>query len=337
MLKDRSRRILRSLVEIFLETGEPVGSRTLSKSGVEASPATIRNEMADLEEAGYLSQPHASAGRIPTDKAFRFWVDSQPLEALDALDRDHATLKNLDQRYLRECKGLDLLMENAVKILSEVSHLASIGSLPSFQSSVSRLQLVGLDSGHVMAVVISASGLAQSHILRVQHGLDQAELNKISNVINDSYSKTSLKELLGGRLKTIRHLEQEARELTWRILQQLESALVQAETEVFYDGLSRVLQESGGPGPGPQEFVQGFLQGELRNDLLGAAPEGRTLVRIGSETALEGFEDYALVTAGYGSGDRTGSIGILGPKRMDYRRVIGVVNHMKKRLEEILA
>ena len=336
MLGARRQNILRSLVEIFLETGEPVGSRTLSKAGVKASPATIRNEMADLEDEGYLVQPHASAGRIPTDKAFRFWVDSQPLEALDALERDNNQLKSLDEQFLSECRGLDILMENAVKILSEVSHLASVGSLPSFQSALARLQLVGLDSGHVMAVVISESGLAQSHILRVEHGLDQAELNKISNVINESYSKNSLKALLGGRISQIRHLEQEARDLTLKILGKLESALVQAETEVFYDGFSRVLKNQQGEGQGPKEFVQGFLSGELLSDLLKPS-EGETLVRIGSETALEGFDDYALVASAYGVGNRTGTIGILGPKRMDYRRVIGVVNHMKRRLEEILS
>lgn len=336
MLRDRSRRILSLLVDMFLESGEPVGSRTLSKAGLEVSPATIRNEMADLEELGYLAQPHSSAGRIPTDKAYRFWLDQQELDSLGAVEIDQQALRLLDDRYLRECRGLEDLLSNTCRILSEISEVAGVASLPALREAETRIQLVGLDRGHVMAVLVAESGLASSHILTVQNPMSQEELNKISRVFNEDASRSSVRALIGGRLESLRNLEREARELARRILRRLEESLVQAETEVFYDGLSRLLKAPGAAGERPKELTRGILKGDFLAPLLRGAGDA-TVVRIGSETELVGLEDYALVASGYESPTGGGKIGIFGPKRMDYRRVIGVVNEMKRRLEDILA
>lgn len=336
MLKERRGRILNLLVDLFLRTGEPVGSRTLSKVGLEVSPATIRNEMADLEEMGFLEQPHTSAGRVPTDKAYRFWLDQQQIENFETLDRDRAALRALDERFLRECRGLEDLLANTVKVLSQVCQLAGVASPPALSRTASRIQLVGLDSRHIMAVLVSESGVASTHTLTIESSLSQEELNKLSNMLSDGTTREGVQELVATRLRAIQSLEKEARQLARRILEQLEDALVQAETEVFYDGLSRLLQEPGGGEGKSGALVRGFVSGEFLAPLL-RGTDADTLVRIGSETEVEQLEDYALVAAGYRTREGGGSIGILGPKRMDYRRVIGVVNHMKRRLEEILS
>lgn len=335
-MRDRTAKILNLLVDRFLETGEPVGSRTLSKAGLGVSSATIRNEMADLEEMGYLAKPHTSAGRIPTDKAYRYWVNQQQIERLSIMEQDQEALKKLDERYLRECRGLDELLGKTVHILAEVCQLAGVASTPIQSGTKTRIQLIGLDRNHVMAVLVADSGLATSHTLMVENHLSQEELNKVSRMFNDGYSRSSVRELVQHRLQAIRSLEKEARSLAWKILQQLEEAQVQAETEVFYDGLSRLLRESTRYSDDSPELVGSFAAGDFLAPLL-RSTEQETLVRIGSETELPGLEDYALVAAGYRTRSGEGTIGILGPKRMNYRRVVGVVNDMRRRLEEILA
>lgn len=336
MLKERSRRILSMLVETFVSTGEPVGSRTLSKAGLGVSPATIRNEMADLEEAGYLAQPHTSAGRIPTDKAYRFWLDQQDLSEFHSLEDDQRMLRALDEHYLTECRGLEDLLSNTCRILSQVCAVAGVASPRALTDVETRIQLVGLDRNHVMAVLVAESGLASSHILSVPHSMSQEELNKISRVFNEDASRSSVRELLSHRVERLRVLEEQGRDLARRILGKLEEALMQAESEVFYDGLSRVFQSPDPAGEQHLELTRSFASGEFLAPLLKGTGES-TLVRVGSESGLAGMEDFALVAAGYDSSSGGGTIGILGPKRMDYRRVIGVVNDMKRRLEEILA
>ncbi len=337
MLKERSARILSVLMDLYLKEGEPVGSRTLSKAGLAVSPATIRNEMADLEDAGFLEQPHTSAGRVPTDKAYRYWLDRQQLECLSAVEEDEQALKSLDSRYLRASRGLENLLSNTTKILSEVCELAGVASLPNLTGTPTRIELVGLDRNHVMAILVSESGLASSHTLTVSHSLRQEDLNKISRVFNEEGSRSSVRGLVGNRLETIRQLEREAREVAQRVLRRLEEALVQAETEVFYDGLSRLLSKPHGREERPKKLVLSLASGDFLAPLLRRGSGEGTQVRIGSETELVGLEDYALVAAGYASSNGGGTIGILGPKRMDYRRVVGVVNDMKRRLDEILA
>lgn len=339
MLRERTQLILKVLVDEFLRTGEPVGSRTLSKAGIEASPATIRNEMADLEEAGFVAQPHASAGRVPTDRGFRFWLDGQDLDALGLVGEDQRRLGQLDEVYLRETRGLEDLVGNAVRILSEVSELAGVGSLPSLARGEKpvRIQLIGLDRGHVMAVLVSASGVASSHVLSVENGLRQEDLDKISRMFNENYSRASLRDLIQDRLMVIRGLESQARDLVHAILRRLEDTLAATENELVTDGLVKLFATVGTPEPGRQRLEKPAMTGDALMPLLQNA-DGSTVVRIGSETAVEGLEDFALVASGYrlGSG-RGGTIGILGPKRIDYRRVVGLVNYMKHRLEEILA
>lgn len=334
-LRPRTALILSKLVEHFLETGEPVGSRTLSKLGIEASPATIRNEVSDLEDAGYVEQPHTSAGRIPTDRGYRFWLDSLPVEDLDAVKRDEARLRELDQRYLQECRGLRNLVSNSARILSEVCHVAGVASLPSLRDSASRVQLIGLDGQHVMVVMVGETGLATSHVLTVENQMTQEELNNLSAFLNDSSSQSSLVHLVQNRVQVMRRLERRAQDVARELMDKLEAALLQAETELFYDGLSRLFHSL----PESEERMEGLLTsfgGEGIVPLLHPGTDGVS-VRVGRENSLRELEDFSLVTARYGGdGLGGGTIGILGPKRMNYRRVIGVVNHMRRRLEELV-
>jgi heat-inducible transcriptional repressor len=276
MLKDRSRRILSLLVETFVSTGEPVGSRTLAKAGLGVSPATIRNEMADLEEAGFLAQPHTSAGRVPTDKAYRYWLDQQDLTEFHSVEDDQATLRALDERYLTECRGLEDLLANTCRILSQVCAVAGVATPRSLTDVETRIQLVGLDRNHIMAVLVAESGLASSHILSVAHSMSQEELNKISRVFNESASRSSVRDLLSHRVERLRVLEKKGRELARSILGKLEQALMQAESEVFYDGLSRVFQS---PDPAGEQHAGSVLR---QRRVPGPAAQGNWRVDAGA-------------------------------------------------------
>ena len=326
-LTERSRRILHAVVTEFIETGEPVGSRTLSrKYGLEVSPATIRNVMADLEEAGFLYQPHTSAGRLPTQKAFRLYVDS--LMTITALSGDEeAEIHTLDGLT----PGMALLRESS-RVLSRLAGTASVIVTP--QRDRRRLRelhfVVTSSIGTLLAVCLFADGSVESRLVDVQDVPTDQDLERMHNLLSEQVHGKSLQQVreeLATRLSQERmmldHLTQRAYELGLLAASNEEAP----ERVVVIEGQSRLISQ---PEFGDIELLRDLMQTledrEKLVVLLDRTILASTLqVLVGNEAEL-GRGTLSLIAAPFNDGESTlGTIGILGPTRMNYARMVPLV------------
>ena len=340
MLTERQLKILRYIVELHVATAEPVGSRHLVKRyNLELSPATIRNTMSDLEDMGYLTQPHTSAGRIPTDEGYRVYVAN--LENSAPFAQDQKLLRDLEDEYLSKCSEIRGVLANAVKILSEISHLTGIAISPtSNERPIRKVQLVGIDSQRIQMVVVNASGLVSNHMLEVGFSAPQSVLNRLSDIINDNFSQAALSKLLTEELLVLREIESRYRKSVRSLMGTLSEQLVQAATNerLYLEGVSHILEQ-----PEFRNFESARLvferfgkDAKLTQLLHGEMGDG-TQVAIGLEDKLEGLQDFALITSRYKGNNCQGAIGILGPRRMEYARVMALVSYMSRRISELLS
>ena len=340
MLTDRQLKILRYIVELHVATAEPGGSRHLVKRyKLDLSPATIRNTMSDLEDMGYLAQPHTSAGRIPTDEGYRVYVAN--LDAAAPLAEDRLKLKNLEDEYLSKCSEIRGVLANAVKILSEISQLTGIAISPTgSERPIRKVQLVGIDSQRILMVVVNASGLVSNHMLEVDSTAPQGVLNRLSDIINDNFSQKALSKLLSEELLVLREIESRYRQSIRSLMGTLEDQLMQAATDerLYLEGVTHILEQ-----PEFRNYESARLVLERFGSDTGLTKllhenvgEG-TRVSIGLDDKLEGLQDFALITSRYSGNNCQGAIGILGPRRMEYARVMALVSWMSRRISELLS
>jgi heat-inducible transcriptional repressor len=343
-LSTRDQEVLRAVVDTFVETGEPVGSRTLSKKiPTSMSPATIRNIMSDLAESGYLTKPHASAGRLPTDLGYRLFVDAlmsiRPVtpEEQDTIRRSYAS--GLDQ--------VEQVVVQASKVLSELTNTAGVVLLPgNDQLHFQHVQFIRMATHKVLVVIVSKSGVIQNRVVQTTENLDQEELDKISRYLNDEFTGLSLREVrekvlerMGEERDHIDLLYKRAGELSRRAF--LEDDQDASEDSLFVEGASRVYSQP--------DFSEHY---EKLQDLYRAFEEKGKIIRIldgclnsmdvnvliGSENDIEGMGDCSFVARPYFIGDRPlGTIGIIGPKRMQYDRMISLVEWTAKAVSTYLS
>jgi heat-inducible transcriptional repressor len=345
ILDERSREMLALLIKTHIATGEPVGSRTISKYTREGlSPATVRNIIADLEEAGLLEQPHTSAGRVPSDQGYRFYVD-HILEQTELSDSDEATIQSgiLGNGWA----SADHLLARASHLLSHYSEGVGIVILPNLtQDILKHIDFVRLGEGRILVIMVSRAGLVQDRVVRIDEDFSQDELNSTARYLNENFSGQSL---LAIRNELLRRLSEE-RDLYDRLLQ---NAILLCER-----GLHETAEQS------PEVFVEGaaniitkrdFTDKEKISELLRIFEEKSRLVkilneciapsipqpvgvRIGAENSLPSLRGCAVITSYYGFGDQVmGSLGVVGPVRMEYARMIGVVSYVARLLEQALA
>jgi len=338
-LSERQQTILGHIVELHVATAEPVGSRQLVKhTNIGVSPATIRNEMADLEELGYLEQPHTSSGRVPTDLGYRYYVDQ--LRASSVGPQDERVLVELEHAYLERCSEVRSLLESAVRILSQVSQLTSVAVSPSHsEKSIRKVQLVGIDGNRILMVVIGSSGLVTNHTLEAEASVPQAVLNRLSEIINENFSRDSVKRLLADEIVMLREIESQYRSTVHLLLKPLQESLckVAVEDKLYLEGLTLILDQ-----PEFRNFekarhiVERFLDKSELSGFLREDAQTAVHATIGAETKVPGLEDFALITSPYAGANGRGTIGVLGPRRMQYARVMALVKWMSHRLSEIL-
>lgn len=340
MLTERQSLILTLVVETFVATAEPVGSRQLAKrTGLDVSPATIRNEMADLEELGFLEQPHTSAGRVPTDRGYRYYVDHLRLQG--PVDQDRSLLVDLEHQYLDKCHEVRGLLTNAVRVLSDVSQLTGLAVSPSAgDGDIRKVQLVGVDGSRILMVVVSASGHIGNHMLSVDAPVPQHVLNRLSDIINENFSQASMRRLLADELVVLRELETKYRATVGSLLGHLSERLARVATEerLYLEGIGHILEQ-----PEFRNFEKARLvvdrfvtQSDLGGLLRGERSEG-TQVTIGAENSVAGLEDFAVISSPFRGPSGNGAIGVIGPRRMQYARVMALVGWVSRRLSEILA
>jgi len=334
----RSRQILEAIIEDYISTAEPIGSSAIrSRHGLSLSAATIRNVMADLEEMGYLASPHTSAGRVPTDKAYRFYVDS--LLAVRGVDRGER--EEIRRRCSVSGRDVDGVFREISQMLSSVSHYMGMVAAPRFNANVFRqMEFVRLGSHRILAILVSQSGTVQNRIIELDHEIQSEELVRMANYLN-----VMLQGLTISQVKS-------------RILKEMESDKIQYDT-LLADALqlSRQAFDDGGTGL----FIEGqanifelpeFADAQKMKDIFRAMEQKSQLldlldnclkapgvnIFIGSESHLNNMSGMSLITSTYVSGKNTlGVLGVIGPTRMGYGKVIPIVDYTAKMLTRLLS
>ncbi|WP_438446384.1 heat-inducible transcriptional repressor HrcA [Gorillibacterium sp. sgz5001074] len=330
MLSDRQKMILSAIVDDYIRSAEPVGSRSISKRGdVGFSPATIRNEMSDLEELGFLEQPHTSAGRIPSEKGYRYYVDHL-LQLSKVTAPDYNMLRSYFAERLQE---VEQVIQQVATMLSGLTNYTSIVMGPEvFNTTLRLLQVVPLSDTSAVAIIVTSTGQVENKVFQIPQGVPMGEIEKFVNILNARLAGVPLLHL---RSKMYNEIGEELSKHVsgYEDLLKVFEGVVDDDKEdrIFLSGATKMLAQ---PEFKDVEKVKTFL--ELLDEtptlvkLISSAPDGLQ-VRIGSENTLEAINNCSLITATYAVDGKTlGTIGILGPTRMEYGRVIGLLEHFSK-------
>ncbi len=338
-LGERRASILKAIVSHYVTSGEPVGSKTLvERYQLGVSPATVRNEMGALEEAGYIFQPHTSAGRIPTDAGYRYFVDSgiQPL-------RLPANEARKIQRFFGEPRyELEDALRQTASLLSGITDHAAVVFAPALERSVVRhVELVPLAGSRAMVVLVTNTGRVENHIVGVPESVDEVQLDRATEMLNRLVVDEPLDTAPDKIAAAHDNFPLELRDVVDQVGRALQDDLKQHDAErMFLDGTSNIVHEEKFADLETVRQVIGAL--EHRRLLLEVLADALSInvvsVRIGSENSLEEMQACSVVTARYGTEEQPlGSLGVVGPTRMDYRRTISAVHEVASNLGRMLS
>jgi heat-inducible transcriptional repressor len=332
-IDDRKIYILQAIINDYIIYGEPVGSRTIAKKyDLGISSATIRNEMADLEEMGYLEQLHTSSGRKPSDKGYRLYVDR--LMKLSSLTREEETAI---KSYLVDLafSEIDKIVKGATQLLSELTNLTSIVKAPSVKKSfVKYIQLISLDKNSILSTIITDSGLIKHNVIRVSNPIDNNSLFKINNILNIRLRDISVEKI---NLELLVNLKKDLHgneEIFDAILPVLYESLVNTEnSEVYIEGSTNIFNYPEYNNiDKAKEFLVLVNNSESISNIL-ENDEGELSIKIGRENFMECAKDCSIITATYSyNGNSLGTIGVIGPTRIPYGKVIAVLNSIVNEL-----
>ena len=337
-LDERKEKILDAIIRNYLETGEPVGSRTISKyTDLNLSSATIRNEMADLEELGYIIQPHTSAGRIPSDKGYRFYVD----HLMQEKDREVTEMKEF---VIEKTEKMEQVLKQVAKLLANNTNYATLVSAPAYNTNkIKFIQLSHVDDEHILAVIVMNNNMVKNQMIDVESSLDNETLLKLNLLLNSALNGLSIQEI---NLGTIAKLKEQAGSHSTNVgevLDALANALNENEDlQIYTSGATNILKY---PELSGSESATNLLSAfEEKEELLSLVTESLAdqesetgiQVYIGNEAPIQTMKDCSVVTATYDLGEGVkGTIGIVGPKRMDYENVMDNLKNLKSQLDGI--
>jgi heat-inducible transcriptional repressor len=337
-LSARKKEILRAVVIDYVKVAQPVGSRTVARRYlVGLSPATIRNEMADLEEMGYLIQPHTSAGRIPSQKGYRFYVD-ELMEATDLPEGEKKTIKKaFHDRKLREIEDI---IKYTSQLLSSLTNYTSLILGPRLKKSAfKKLQIMPVDAQRGLLVLVTDTGFVKNKLINLPQTLSASELSRIVSYLNSKLKGLTVNKItatLIGELRRDLYYHVKFLEDTFTLL---EESLAEDERRVFLGGTTNILNQ---PEFGDIEKVKALLtlfeQHSLLATLLARPVVGveGVVIKIGRENLLEEVRDCSLVMTTYCLGrEVVGTIGLLGPTRMEYSKTVAVLQHVVNSLQKI--
>lgn len=336
-LSQRSRQILEAIVEDYIATAEPVGSSAVARRhALPLSSATVRNVMASLEELGLLTSPHTSAGRIPTDKGFRFYVDS-----LVGLRNISHTEKKLILRRCRETGGnLTDLLREASRTLSSLSSYTGIVVAPRFTTGVFRqIEFIKLGGRRILAILVTCSGAVQNRIIEVDQEFSPDDLLKMSNYLNEILEGLSIAQVRERILAEMELEKTRYNQLMERALTLSQQALPDDQDEVFIAGQSRIFEHPEFSDVAKmREIFQAFEEKGRLVQLLGGCMKARGVqIFIGSETPLKEMAGMSLITSTYMTSSNTiGLMGVIGPTRMGYSSVIPIVDYTAQLISRLL-
>ncbi|MBF6025503.1 heat-inducible transcriptional repressor HrcA [Lysobacter niastensis] len=324
-LDPRARQLLRTLIGRYIHSGEPVGSQTLVRySGLDVSSATVRNILADLEDAGLLSAPHSSAGRIPTAQGYRLFVDSL-LQVRPLPDSEVARLRH----ELPAGSGTQALLGSASELLSAMTHFVGVVSVPKReQFAFRRIDFVPLDTQRVLAILVFADNDVQNRILQVRRPYEASELERVANYLNAHFAGRTLADIRATLLHDLRSAQSEMQRLLTQSVELAEQLLTPGQDDMVLAGQTRLIGvQDLSDLDRLRELFEAFARKREILQLLERTVQAPGVrIFIGEETGLAPLEGMSLVTAPYGAGGQVlGVLGVIGPSRMAYEHVIPVV------------
>ncbi len=335
-LDDRKMKILQTIIKTYLETGEPVGSRTISKyADLNLSSATIRNEMADLEDLGYIVQPHTSAGRIPSDKGYRWYVDM-------LMDEKEQEVTEMKEQMLQKADKMDQLLKQAAKVLAANTNYATMISAPTYnRNKLKFIQLSQVDENQIIAVIVMEGNIIKNKIVTVDEELGNETLLKLNMLLNTNLTGMSIEEINLGMIARLKEQAGIHSEVISDVLDAVANVIQIDDLEIYTSGATNIFKYPElSDRQSAQEIISAFEEKQQLASIVTqtlADEENKGIqVYIGNETPVQNMKDCSVVTATYELGEgMQGTIGIVGPKRMDYEHVMKTLKTLMVELDAI--
>lgn len=336
-LDDRKKKILQAIIRNYLETGEPVGSRTISKyTDLNLSSATIRNEMADLEEMGYILQPHTSAGRIPSDKGYRLYVDAM-------MEEKEKELEELKEMMIEKEDKMDHLLKQVAKLLAVNTNYATMISAPAVhKNKLKFIQLSRVDRNQLLAVIVMEGNVIKNNILHVAEELNDETLLKLNILLNTNLNGMALEEINLGTISLMKQQAGPHSEIVAEVIDAIaEGIKAEEDLQIYTSGANNIFKYPElADNQKASEIINTFEEKQMLTELVQErlADEENTGIQvyIGDETPIQTMKDCSVVTATYELGEgMRGTIGIIGPKRMDYDKVVSTLKTITHQLDDL--
>ncbi len=336
-LNDRKLRILQAIVSSYIDTAEPVGSRTISKNfDLGISPATIRNEMSDLEELGLIMQPHTSSGRIPSDKGYRYYVD---------MLLQHQPTNNpgfsLIQELVRKADRIEVLLQDIARNLAQETHYATIVSTPKYNKcKIKSIQLIAIEPTKILTVVVTESNAIKNHVIDTDVEVEQSALNRLTYIMNEHLYGLTLEQINLPLIQSLNAYAQSNSGIIPKVLDVVYQTIQSVDdTDIFTSGTTNILKfPEFNDVNKAMELIDALEQKDALINILthsGNRDGTEISIRIGEEIEVEEMKDCSIITTTYSLGDEVvGTIGIIGPKRMDYMSTIASLKAMIATMEK---
>lgn len=337
-LDERKTKILKAIIKTYLETGEPVGSRTISKyTDLHLSSATIRNEMSDLEDLGYIVQPHTSAGRVPSDKGYRFYVDNLMAEK----DKEIDDMQNF---VIEHTEKMEQVLRNVAKILANNTEYAAMITGPQYHHhKIKFIQLSRVEPDQLLCVIVLEGNIVKNKMLEMDERLTDEKILELNLLLNTSLNGMPIEQINLGMVSALKEQAGEYRKTVGDVLD-VALAIINEDSDlqIYTSGATNIfkypeLRDS----QKASEFISAFeekqyLANMITDKFSEEEPGTGIQVYIGEESPIKTVKDCSVVTAEYQLGEGiTGIIGIIGPKRMDYEKVLDNLKNIKKQLDLI--
>ncbi|MDD7402905.1 MAG: heat-inducible transcriptional repressor HrcA [Butyribacter sp.] len=340
-LDERKLKILQAIIRTYLDTGEPVGSRTISKySDLNLSSATIRNEMSDLEEMGYIIQPHTSAGRIPSDKGYRLYVDTM-------LDAKTSEVENLREELEEKAGKIDDVLKQVAKVLAANTNYATMVSGPRYQTKrVKFIQITTVDEENLLAVIVLDNNVVKNQMIHIEDTIEEEMIVKLNFILNTTLNGLDVLDMNLAVIQKIKEQVGAHTQVIDSVLEVIGKTLVEEDDlEVYTSGATNILKYPElSDKAKAAEIINAFEEKQIVHNWLGLPDKDNKAdnethdiqVYIGNETHMDSMKDCSMVTATYKIQEGVyGKIGIVGPKRMDYDKVVGTLNSLMGQLDDI--
>lgn len=334
LLDERKKKILEAIIEEYNRTAEPVGSSKIAQDyNLGLSPATIRNEMADLEELGYLDKPHTSAGRVPSSKGYRLYIDSI-MNSKELTTKEKA---QIDEIIREDAIKLDTIMHEATSILSRLTNYATIAIEPELDNAeVEEIKLVKIGHDRLMIVILANNGIIKESVIKYDEDIPEQNIEIFNNYLNYKLQGRNFKEIYDN---VGIYIGQELENINDKIVPlfaELNNLLINKNAKVHMEGATKLLEL---PELKNTDTLKNFLNiietQDAIKEIARSGFDGNLNVYIGNECAFEDLKDFTVITYKQSINDKeVGTIGLIGPKRMDYKKVIPMIKYLGDAIQE---